>query len=380
MNSIFDSNRMNENKSLEFKHKLLTSVNVEFNYYPINCQEIQTTSNTIECVYRGNANRPNILLNNNDYFTKYYQTSDLTLYGNKLHEGIHDAELVIKHIPISSCIIPIYVCFFLYSQSSNESTLGNESTNIIDDLIQSNGCGEFDISLLLKPYIKENEKIPIGWKMYETVEREGTKCFVILIEKPILFNSVLNLLPRDNDNFKYPFMVKKIDYSPNYTTSIQQNKEGFVVVNGKESSPGGSSTGYALDADGNEMICEIIADESAPNIDLYQIPLSSTSYKNQQNIDILTTIVYSIIALIMFFILFFAGAFIYNYIINKTTITQLQFFIVYCGVFIALIVGCLYYGISHNQTVVTMMGVLISACFIVITAGIKIVPKFYMKN
>jgi len=375
INSVFDSNTMNENKSLEFKHKLLTSVNVEFNYYPINCQEIQKTSNTIQCVYRGNANRPNIYLNNKDFFTKYYQTSDLTLYGNKLHEGFHDAELVIKHIPISSCIIPIYVCFFLYNQRSND-----ESTNIIDDLIQSNGCSEIDISLLLKPYIKENEKIPISWKMYETVEREGNKCFVILIEKPILFNSSLNLLQRDNDNFKYPFMVKNIDYSPNYTHPHQQDKEGFVVVSGKEPSSGDSSTGYALDADGNEMICEIVADETAPNIDLYQIPLSSTSYKNQKNIDILTTIVYSIIAIMMFFVLFFAGGFIYSYIIDKTSITQLQFYIVYCSIFIAVIIGCLYYGINNNQTVVTMIGVLISACFIVITAGIKIVPNYYMKK
>lgn len=368
INSVFDTNPMNENKSLEFKHKLLTSVNVEFNYYPINCQEIQKTSNTIQCVYRGNANRPNIFLNNNDYFTKYYQTSDLILYGNKLHEGIHDAELVIKHTPISSCIIPIYVCFFLYSQTSGEST------NIIDDLIQSNGCSEIDVSLLLKPYVKKNEKIPISWKMYETVECEGNKCFVILIEKPILFNSSLNLLPRDNDNIKYPFMTKNIDHSTNYATPTQRDKEGFVVVNGKEPS-GGSSTGYALDADGNEMICEIIADETAPNIDLYQIPLSSTSYKNQQNIDVLTTIVYCIIAIIMFFILFFAGSFIYNYILDKTSISSLQFYIVYCSVFIAVIVGCLYYGISRNQTVVTMIGVLISACFLVITAGIKILPK-----
>jgi hypothetical protein len=169
-------------------------------------------------------------------------------------------------------------------------------------------------------------------------------------------------------------MTKNIDHSTNYATPTQRDKEGFVVVNGKEPS-GGSSTGYALDADGNEMICEIIADETAPNIDLYQIPLSSTSYKNQQNIDVLTTIVYCIIAIIMFFILFFAGSFIYNYILDKTSITSLQFYIVYCSVFIAVIVGCLYYGISRNQTVVTMIGVLISACFLVITAGIKILPK-----
>ena len=61
MNSLFDSNRTDETKSLEFKQKLLNSINVEFNYYPITCQEIQKTTNTIQSVYRGRAHRPNIV-------------------------------------------------------------------------------------------------------------------------------------------------------------------------------------------------------------------------------------------------------------------------------------------------------------------------------
>jgi hypothetical protein len=380
MISSFESTPTDENKSLEFKQKLLNSINVEFNYYPINCQEIQRTTNTIQAVYRGN--RPNIVLNNNDYFPKYYQTTEFILYGNKLHNGSHDAELLIKHTSITSDIIPIYVCFFLHRQKGGPI---NSPPNIIDTIIQSANISgnrtildEIDMSELLKPYFIENEnyKIPITWKMYETIEIERNKCFVILIEKPIIFNSSFDFV-QDNNNenlhVKYPFMIKNV----NHTTSLQTNQEGFVIVDGKDKESSGVSTkGYALDANGNEMICEIVNDETSPNIDLYQIPLSSTSYQNQQNLNILMTIIYCVIAIVLFFILFFGGAFLYDYITSRNFITKSQFIFVYVIVFIALIVGCLSYGINYNNTVITMIGVLMCACFIVISAGIKIIPKF----
>lgn len=378
MNSSFESNRMDEIKSLEFKQKLLNSINVEFNYYPITCQEIQKKKNTIHAGYRGSANRPNIVLNNNDYFPKYYQTTDLILYGNKLHNGSHDAELLIKHTPISSDIIPIYVCFFLHKQKEPVDST-NSSTNIVDSLIQSANISsnsgnisisdEVDLSELLKPYFIENEnyKVPIAWKMYETIEIERNKCFVILIDKPIIFKSSIDFLT-DNDNENHPFMIKNV----NYTSLPQRKEEGFVIVDGKNKNNEGAS-GYALDANGNEMICEIVADETSPNIDLYQIPVSS--YQSQQKLNILMTIIYCIIAIILFFILFFGGAFFYEYITSNNYISKTNFIIIYVIVFIAIIVGCLSYGINNNNTVTTMIGVLMSACFIVITAGIRFIPK-----
>jgi len=304
--STFDNNLKKETDSLELEKRLLTSTNIQFDYYSINCREIQKTPNAIHSIYRGNVNRPNIILNDNQYFPTYYQSSELAIY-SKLHEGTHQAELVIKHTPISNSITPIYVCFFLYSSSNNPNESQTPEINgTLDGIIQNtdsfNNFGfqqELDISPLLEPYTitnninKEENKILTTWKIYETINRIG-KCMVVIIEKPIYIkNELFTQIPQ---NMIPPFEVKNLILNMN-------TNEGFISVSGIST----SDTGYALSNNNNNvMVCDMIPDPEYGEVNVVQMPLLIPGSDATDSLHILQIIVIIGTAIAIFTVDFFA--------------------------------------------------------------------------
>jgi hypothetical protein len=186
--SLFDRNPIKEYETLELEQQLLTNVNVQFSYYPISTRETQRKDGIIHSVYRGNTNRPNITLNNKEYFPTYYQASELYIYGNPLHQGEHSAELVIKHEPTSSSITPLYVCIFLHkkhrgikypkykttpkvAQKTHESRKNEESQpNENERITGANSVGD---DRIFRNGMTENERIACAIRSGDERSREN---------------------------------------------------------------------------------------------------------------------------------------------------------------------------------------------------------------
>ena len=282
---------LNNDESLEFKPELLKTTNIQLNYYPIIYSNIEHTSSHIHSIYRGNANNPNIIYSKESVFPTYYQCSDL-YFQPKLHDGNHNFELIIKHTPISSSLNNIYVVFLIYQTNSQEDQRLNKY-NEIDLMLQSitsNNTRElfsnFDISTILGDITK------LTTKMYETSEIEsGVNCIVITVDKPVYITTNI-------PNFiKQPVLFNVKNYNSFKTNPLCYSSiEGYITVKGS-----GDQTGYAMDDNDNEMVCEIIPDKDSGNILMQQIPLSD--YFNKSNMDFVMIVAYASVSLFIFFII-----------------------------------------------------------------------------
>jgi len=365
---------LKETETLELKQRLLNSVNVQFDYYPINCREIQKTPNAIHSIYRGNVNRPNIILNNNQYFPTYYQTSELAIY-SKLHEGSHQAELVIKHTPISNSIIPVYLCFFVYSNSNSSSETNVENINtqsVVESLnifIQSTNPLDIDISPLLTPYdfTKTIEKeLPITWQIYETVNSSGN-CMVILINKPVYINSILiNQIPQ---NKTPPFKIL------NTSIKIDKSIETFVTVKNNDV----SGYAFSINSDDNEMTCEMIPNTEYGEINVAQMPLQ-LGKDSTDRLFIINIIVYTCIAIVIVLIEILFSTYIFDFILNKLVSVKTyekvrNVLILWVCVFTIITIFCLGFGISgktgsSNNVLVTTVGLFFLVSTIITTGSL----------
>jgi hypothetical protein len=394
-NSTFDTNPLKETESLELERRLLTSVNIQFDYYSITCRDIQKTPNAIHSIYRGNANRPNIILNNNQYFPTYYQTTELSIYSN-LHIGTHQAELIIKHTPISGSIVPIYVCFFLYSESPPSSgspkkpDLQVTATKQEHSIVKSiNSIVEFaepldiDISPLLAPSVFTNEinkEVPITWQVYETVNGKG-KCMVVLIDKPLYINqTVINQIPK---NTILPFKVSTI------VTKPSQSIETFVTVTGTDNTKNGFALSKETD---NVMTCDMIPDGEYGDINVVQMPLQVGKDKTD-SLYILTIIIYICVSITIFAIEFVGSPLIFNIIIkkianindNNTSNNNFIILLLLAGwfsIFTSITIICILVGVLGKSTNILLVaiGVFFGFSTLITTTGICVLSSYVNNN
>lgn len=329
MNSLyshFDTNPIKEYETLDLEQRLLKGINIQFSYYPIISREIQRKPGMIYSIYRGNTTQPNVILNDKNYFPTYYQTSELCIYGNQLHEGSHSAELVVKHEPVSSSVEPLYVCFFLHKNAPPQTpqqtpqqtppqtphkNAPHTSKNFpmesfespatqVKLIIESKDTVEINLSSFLEPYqVFTNEiqtpNLPVNWKLYKSTTREnGKSCFVVLIEKPIWIDSLtFDKIPTNTKTIS-PFITYNDSiFASNVNETTNKDsfnyKEGFVQVRGG---------GYALNnSNDNQMVCEVIDDNINENqeINFYQVPVGGNSNKTQEKMNTLLAGLYLII-------------------------------------------------------------------------------------
>lgn len=382
-NSIFDTNSLKESESLELEHRLLTSVNIQFDYYPITCRDIQKTPNAIHSIYRGNANRPNIILNNNQYFPTFYQSSELAIY-SKLHDGTHSAELIIKHTPISGDITPVYVCFFINSLQDNShkpsATQQSSFNKSINSLIQSTEPLDIDISPLLSSSIFTNKiknKTQITWQIYQTVNNNG-KCMVVLIDNPLYVDTeLINQIPQNKTK---PFNV--------INTFIKTNQmvETFVDV-------GDNGVALTKDSDKNVMTCDMIPDTEYGDINVVQMPIK-VGKNETDSLYILNIIVYVCVSLTIFGVEFYGSSLLFDsairYVINSTEDTdinsiatsnkQLILFglLIWFVIFALVSALCLYFGLlgKPSNIILTTIGIFFGVSAVITTVGISVLSKY----
>lgn len=279
-----------DDKSLEFEPELLKTTNVHLNYYPIVYSNVEHTSSHIHSIYRGNANNPNIAYSKESVFPTYYQCSDL-YFQPKLHDGNHNFELIIKHTPISSSLNNLYVVFLLHQTNSQDqhSNQHNEIDSMLQSITSDNTrelFSDFDVSTILGDITK------LTTNLYETSEIEGgINCIVMTVDKPIYITANIPSFIKQPSLFNVK-NHKSFKTNPLCYSSI----EGYVTVKGS-----GDQTGYAMDDNGNEMVCEIIPDKDSGNILMQQIPLSD--YFNKSNMDFVMIVAYASVSLFIFFVI-----------------------------------------------------------------------------
>ena len=383
-NSIFNTNPLKESESLELEQRLLTSVNIQFDYYPITCRDIQKTPNAIHSIYRGNANRPNLILNNNQYFPTFYQSSELAIY-SKLHNGTHPAELIIKHTPISGDITPIYVCFFINSlteNSNNPSTPHQSSLNkSINALIQFTDPLDIDISPLLSSYIFTNntkKEIQITWQIYQTVNNNG-KCMVVLIDNPLYLDAeLINQIPQ---NKTPPFKI--------INTFIKSNQtiETFEIV-------GKNAVALTTGSNNNEMTCDMIPDTEYGDINVVQMPIQ-VGKNETDRLYILNIIVYICVSVAILAVEIYGSWLIFDTVLDKYVITKsndnnvkaiandnkekiILCLVAWFVIFVVVTVLFLWFGLLSKppNTILTSMGVFFAVSAVITTLGINVLSKY----
>jgi hypothetical protein len=281
--SLIDLNKTKEHESLELEQSLLTTTNVQFDYYPINCKDVQKNASGIHAVYRGNANRPNITYSKNDYFRTNYQATDLYICNN-LHEGGHTGEMVIKHIPVSGSVTDIYVCFRFQPIDQLPPTS-------MDMFIQTAPAMNFYDGLNLSPLLG-NPSLPIKHQYYETKDARGEKCVVVVIKQPVPISTKIEF-PKNVDLFKVNSRAVTVSSAP--TPTPTSKKEGFS---------GSAEDGYKMTLEGNEMECEIIPDGEGDKMDVYQVPMSGSSYIDNKNLNFVMVAFYMIFFFILFIVVY----------------------------------------------------------------------------
>jgi len=385
-NSIYDTNPLKESESLELEQRLLTSVNIQFDYYPITCRDIQKTPNAIHSIYRGNANHPNIILNNNEYFPTYYQSSELAIY-SKLHDGKHQAELIIKHTPVSGNIIPVYLCFFINSlpDNSNKPSTPSSSSLVrsINAIIQSTEPLDVDISPLLTPYTfteKSNKDIQITWKIYETVNNNG-KCMVVLIDNPFYLDK--ELIKQIPQNKTQPFKVVNTVIKTNQTVEAFED----VKIDGSDN----TALALSVGTNNNVMTCDMIPDTEYGDINVVQMPIQIGKDKTD-TLYFLNVLVYLCVSVALLAMGFYGSPILFDICIRNIAKLRPDYDPNYNSTYILFLVGwiviftvitflCLYFGVSGKTTdiILTTIGVFFGFATVITVAGIRTNSEFIKK-
>jgi hypothetical protein len=280
----------------------LSSSNIQFHYYPIECQNIQRNKNRTHCIYRGNANQPNITYSNNNYFSTHYQSSDLYIFPSSSQTPKNVGELVIKHTPLSSSVMDIYTCFALQHSAETPTTKTLENIN---KLVSSTNGGEDYLmeELDLSPFFKKEHN---SFQTYETLDNYGKKCLVVIIASPI---PILTDNLGFTENKPNPLFLVKHPMAGGEVGGTNKNihtlKEGFVKVN---DDGGGGKTGYALeDSNNNQMECEIVNDTSKDTVDVYQVAVGSNAYSDMKKNETYVTLFFVGITIAFFLLMVFGG-------------------------------------------------------------------------
>ena len=287
---------INEKDSLENSQSLLKETLVQFNYYSIECTNIQKGNGQIHCIYRGNANQPNIVLNKHSVFPIHFQTSDLFILDNiadckkilgtdlsllsaSVSVSVPSKVLIIKHTPINNHTenIVIYSCFLL------TPTPSLSDSQSLDKLLSLQQDGEEWVDLDVSSFVDVDGKRTI----LETTNTLGGKNLIFFFQKPISFLET---------------------GGGRVIEGKGKTKEGFVQLTG----------GYGLSNDNNNVLeCDFFPDnDPSKEVQIYQVPVNTNSFIEHQNNSYVMMAVYSIYFLVFSVFVLLGIPFLWNILDN----------------------------------------------------------------
>jgi hypothetical protein len=282
---------------------------MKFDYYPIQCSDIQCTRNgTIRATFPGRINQPNVLYDNNHLATSIeplergsintlysqYQASELTitcLPSLSLHID-HDAELIVSHHATTNAPA-MHVCFLL------KGSAAAVPLSSIDRLLQ---VAHIDSPSMLSESIEPvvlflNDYVPGLTHSKSIQEYHGKDPVTSIPYTFIVIETVIHIASALKGDGGQPLAHRDAWLSP---TSLVKTKEGFVTVTGAD-----GKTGHAMDdSDGNNVMqCDVLpydADDTEPVLNM---SYSIDSFSKQYATSMMFYIVLLVVSVVSFFIL-----------------------------------------------------------------------------
>lgn len=323
-----------KDNSLELKH-LMNENTMKINYYPILCTNIQNENGNIHCIYRGDVNEPNIVLNKKTVFPENYQASELFVFKGNEHKTripfdipniptIPTSEfygtLFVKHTPINVFTISkLYSCFLLYKKK--EKTKNSDSLDFMDSLdVLMNGKQEW-VELNLFPYVSKSKS-----EVYENKNSLGENTTILFFENPIPITittvSIDTSTPPHSSHLPMtppPSFPLQFSHSTPSPPPPPSSFPPLPMVESFVTTDVSGNMGYLFSNDNNNtMECEYIPGGNADEIaQFYEVPLQSNAFLNSQNNKDTMVAIYTIYCLFFFLVIAIVFPFIWNKLIDN---------------------------------------------------------------
>jgi hypothetical protein len=266
------------------------SVDIKYDYYTIECLNLQNTASTetITCSFSGKSNQPNLMCYNDDDTEINYNATDLFVYGN-LHDLSNvDGEIVILHSATTSAI-KLYCCFpFAYKTSEQRNELDVIfSSKTTESIVYQNP----PVFLCLNNFIPVNPKV----RKYQTIDKYGERCVVVMFENVISINSKLGNL---NNNL---FINNNSKTTQNASISVEDKLRSPSLIEGMSDSEA-------------VYTCEYLPVDTEDMIQVLQVPLGSSWYNNLVGESVSNLFVSNAIFMFVTLFIFTMSPLLYNFI------------------------------------------------------------------
>lgn len=282
------------------------SVKLSVDYYSTVCKNIklnndETGNSFVSAFYPGYINQPNIQYQESGTTPTYYHSKNIFVYGNihNISDVDYDGEIVIENIATVSNNTKLYCCFLIKQNKetfpSQRKTLGKliNSTSVFSpETIYTS-----DISVSMNEYIDfdaGNENAIY----YETVDRSGVSCRVIVFLTVIQTNAEISKFSQDS---RAVFVIKPTSQPKIISiTNIKHKQNGvsFQEGFGMTTLDGGEKVLTSDGAAGDIFSCEYLP-VSTDTAQVFQIPISTDMVSTKLNEEATTVSLYFFISIMI---------------------------------------------------------------------------------
>ena len=355
---------------------------IKYDYYPIECINLQHYKRDIMCTFQGRVNQPNIVHYDDNNIVINYQATDLYIYGNLHNKKNVDGEIVILHSPTTS-EVKLYCCFpFAYKKMKKDTVFDvmiSSKTSSVSQTYQ-----DPPLSLCLNEYIPLSPVV----NEYYTTDKFGDRCKVIVFDNIIFINHRVEKL--NNDLFEASFLYSDSssiileDKLRSPSLLVKEGDNNFPVIEGM------SDDVYS---------CEYLPVDSEDMVQVLQVPIGSPGYNNLVGDQVSNVFLNN--AIFMFFVIFvfiispLAHNFLESMVIDsyrklfictiapiyntlKIKVNLLDIILVLVIFIVSVIL--LICGISYSNSTATSIGIFLPFCGFVGYLGIKYVNTISGKD
>lgn len=307
------------------------SIKINVDYYPIICKntrsEIDSSGDSfISATYTGRINEPNVQYIDSGNTPVYYQSVKIHVFGNihKISDINYDGEIIIEHNPTISNNTKLFCCFPVKqiheTRSPQKNSIGKliSSTSVYSPDNNPNSVLGPNISLSMDEYLDFKNKDPKAI-CYETVNRLGVKCKVIVFTDVLQTDSDISTFSRDGKSLfnNIPVNSPSIVSIGDWTTREYDEYKGYsqpIFIQegfGTAVLAGGETVLTSDGAAGDIFSCEYLP-VSTDTAQVFQIPIGTDLVTSKTNEDATSVVLYFIVSVVMASIIFTISPVIYN--------------------------------------------------------------------
>jgi hypothetical protein len=246
----------------QYKENTRARSTIIYDYYPIECKLSTNTSSSIETMYLGQPNRPNIVYIDQQKKKTLYHTDHLTLVKAIHNIPTSDGEILISHKSLTSskrllCYFP-----FMYNPHGKETD--------IDQWINSSTTIQFytNIYIDMSTHIASTDSTIV--QEYTSFDKQGQECHILVFNEIIhiatdIRKKIQQLQSHSSEILHLQSLEKKLNSPANIIRKNTIIQEGLTTSN-KEN-----------EDDNVIYSCEYLPVDSDETIQVLQVPINQNS-------------------------------------------------------------------------------------------------------